>query len=355
LKIAYVAFLNHVEQPGVFKKLTTQVRSWNSSAVEAKLFLFSSNRERPHGLSREELQFYSSGSKLKKLFLLRRFSADVVAWNPDVAYFRFGLYYPFLKTIFKKVPTVTEVNTNDLQEFKYFSHHKSNYYYHLATRHHILNNVRGIIAVTNELKSIYCRYNDRIITSSNGLKLSDFPVDPAPSKINEGIKLVFIGLPDCEWHGIERIAELADLFPRWEFHIIGYSRHHVKRPIPSNFILHGLLDKRDYMEIMADCAVAIGPMALYKNRMNEACPLKVREYLAFGLPVIIAYDDTDFPENPDFLFKLPNSSVRLDGYKEQISGFVEKWGKARVPRDRLSSIDIFEKNAKLFEFFKNIH
>ena len=27
--------------------------------------------------------------------------------------------------------------------------------------------------------------------------------------------------------------------------------------------------------------------------MDEACPLKVREYLSFGLPIIIAYDDID--------------------------------------------------------------
>jgi hypothetical protein len=40
--------------------------------------------------------------------------------------------------------------------------------------------------------------------------------------------------------------------------------------------------------------------------MSEASPLKSREYLALGLPVIGAYEDTDIPPDDPVYLQLPN-------------------------------------------------
>lgn len=44
----------------------------------------------------------------------------------------------------------------------------------------------------------------------------------------------------------------------------------------------------------------IGSLGMHRIGLKEACPLKVREYLAFGFPCIVAYQDTDLIEYKEF-------------------------------------------------------
>lgn len=46
--------------------------------------------------------------------------------------------------------------------------------------------------------------------------------------------------------------------------------------------------------------------------MEEACTLKVREYLASGLPVLLAYNDNDLEEESCFVFRVNNNDSRID-------------------------------------------
>ena len=76
--------------------------------------------------------------------------------------------------------------------------------------------------------------------------------------------------------------------------------------------------------------------------MQEACPLKVREYLGHGLPVVIAYEDTDFVgEQPWFLLRLPNRESNVADGIGAISTFLNDVRGRRVPRsdvaDRIGS------------------
>jgi len=67
--------------------------------------------------------------------------------------------------------------------------------------------------------------------------------------------------------------------------------------------------------------------------MTEACPLKVREYLAHGLPTVIAYDDTDFLDvSPWFLLKLPNEESNVVENVDAIRSFMEGVRGRRVAR-----------------------
>jgi hypothetical protein len=76
--------------------------------------------------------------------------------------------------------------------------------------------------------------------------------------------------------------------------------------------------------------------------MSEASPLKTREYLLHGLPVLTAYHDTDFlGEEPWFLLRLPNSEDNVGTSLPAIRAWAASIRGRRVPRDavvaRLSS------------------
>jgi glycosyltransferase involved in cell wall biosynthesis len=50
----------------------------------------------------------------------------------------------------------------------------------------------------------------------------------------------------------------------------------------------GWLSHHDVNEVVYACDLGVSPLALEKKRMKEAQSLKVRHYLAMGLPVLIA-------------------------------------------------------------------
>jgi hypothetical protein len=90
---------------------------------------------------------------------------------------------------------------------------------------------------------------------------------------------------------------------------------------------------------VAAADVAIGPLALHRNRMDEASPLKVADYLAYGLPVIIAHQDTRFPDGAPFLLQLSNEEDNVDRALDDIAAFVDSWVGRRVDRREIRVID----------------
>jgi hypothetical protein len=78
--------------------------------------------------------------------------------------------------------------------------------------------------------------------------------------------------------------------------------------------IHGVLYGSDLDEVLADCHLAIGSLALHRKVLKEACALKVREYTARGLPFVMSHDDPDLPAGLPWVLKIPadESPVEID-------------------------------------------
>ena len=170
----------------------------------------------------------------------------------------------------------------------------------------------------------------------NGIDLSKYPSLAAPR--NDAPRLAFLGAPRSPWHGVDKIEQLARLFPTWTFDVIGPSRAEFA-DLPPNVNVHGLMDPVDFLPILAQADVAIGPLAMHRIPLSEASPLKVGEYLAYGLPVIIGYADTRFPDGAPFLLEIPNSEDNVEASRKDIDKFVRSWMGRRVERSAIRSID----------------
>jgi hypothetical protein len=100
--------------------------------------------------------------------------------------------------------------------------------------------------------------------------------------------------------------------------------------------VHPPLSRKEFEPLLARADAAIGTLALHRKAMQEACPLKVREYLAHGLPVVIAYEDTDFVgEDTWFLLRLPNEESNVDHHAADVRAFVERVRGRRVARSEV--------------------
>ncbi|WP_138494502.1 glycosyltransferase [Paenibacillus pinistramenti] len=124
--------------------------------------------------------------------------------------------------------------------------------------------------------------------------------------------------------------------------------------LPPNLFFHGKLTRSGYQTLLDQADAAIGTLALYRKDMKEASPLKVREYLANGLPVIIGYEETDFPEEVPFLLRLPAERNNICPHLQEITRFVEAWQGRRIAAGEAARLDTGRKEAERLRFMAEI-
>jgi hypothetical protein len=273
--------------------------------------------------------------------------AAVRCYRPDLVYLRNCYYHPNLGRILRGFPSVLELNSLWVQEA--YLHRKASlrrrflYYHLLATRRFLYNSVDGAIAVTNEIRdrelSAHCpRLPVAVIP--NSIRLPSGKLKPKGAKSAgklEPPKIVFAAGPlpvaaAHNYHGIDKIYRFAARTQgMFEFVLIGESKFYPDEK-PPNIRLMGKLDREEMRAVIAGCDFGLGTVGLHRKRMEEACPLKVREYIALGLPVIIPYKDTAFCSYvPPWVLELPNREDNLDEAIEEINMFCRRLRGQRVP------------------------
>jgi len=348
LKIAYILHWDLAREDGVTKKVRTQLKYWRRSAC-VKVFSYCSESAAP---SNVEVECFMYRSPWQRIQATKRLVDSVRTWAPDVIYFRYDPPYPPLFPLFKNIPTVVELNTDDVQEYRLGP--KLRACYNLFARRVVLKHAVGLIAVTHEiaqLPHITC-YAKPTLVLGNALDLIEYPsLSTIP---HEHPRLIFIGSEKVPWHGVDKLVWLAQQLPYCHIDLVGNYPQLQKTALP-NLHIHGFLAQKDYESLMAYADLAIGTLALHHNNMNEASPLKVREYLAYGLPVIIGYQDTDFMNGARFILQLPNTENNVETHLEQIKDFIEDMRGYRVPRELVTTqIDAAVKEPQRLKFIRDV-
>jgi len=253
-----------------------------------------------------------------------------------VIYLRYSTVSPSVVVLAKAIPTVVELNTLDISELRMRSWLR--YRWARATRNLLLGAARGLVVVAGEIaeEPSVRRLAMPKAVIPNSIDLQRHEAFPAAQ--NDTPRLVFIGAPRTPWHGVDKIVRLARHFPAWTFDLIGPGPDEIGNH-PTNVKVHGLLDAADYLPLLARSDVAIGALALRRLDLSEASPLKVAEYLAYGLPAITSYTDTRFPDGAPFLLQIPNAEDNVETSLERIEAFVLDWMGRRVDREAIACID----------------
>ncbi|NMQ29812.1 glycosyltransferase [Candidatus Accumulibacter phosphatis] len=216
------------------------------------------------------------------------------------------------------------------------------------SRQLILTRADGFVCISEELARRYRDNHVPIVTIGNGFDLRE--VEPREPAANARPKAIFVGSDGQVWHGVDKLVDLADRLPNFEFHVVGI-RMTEARP---NVIAHGVLDWAQLHTLYSQMDVGIGTLALHRNGMSEASPLKTREYLAHGLPVIGAYSDTDL-NGCSFYLRLENSEGGVAASVASIEAFVAKWRGVPLDRHRVEAlIGAVGKEKRRLEFFRVI-
>ena len=181
-------------------------------------------------------------------------------------------------------------------------------------------------------------------------------IDSIKKVNNSSIPSLFlIGSANQNWHGIDKIEKLAKLTQgKLMFHIIGMDKDTKNTTLPDNIIFHGYMNEEMYNKLISEFDIGIGTLALHRNNMTEACPLKVREYLCKGFPVLIGYKEV-FPTNNQYILQISNNENNIETHINEIIEFCYKNKNTVVDREVfLQHIDSNVLETKRLQFFNEV-
>ena len=184
----------------------------------------------------------------------------------------------------------------------------------------VLRKVKGVICVTNEIAAYQASRignaaETKVSIISNGIETNDYEATPF---LDNGRKsnLMMICGNESPWHGLDLIIEQVEKCSlELTFFVVGDIE---AKSNSSKIVYTGKLNTLEITNLIKEREITcgIGSLALERAGLFEACPLKVREYLARGLPVVYNYFDTDIDNHEMFrdkyCIKLENGVEKID-------------------------------------------
>jgi len=156
----------------------------------------------------------------------------------------------------------------------------------------------------------------------NGVDVRQFPLH-TPNPQDAATHLLALASM-AGWHGYDRAIRGLAIYPGLEqvqLHMVGgdgdgslaiWKRLAVELDLRSRVVFHGPLYGKALDEVVAGCDVGIGSLAMFRYGLRQGMSLKLREYMARGLPFIFAVEDPAIPDNPRFCQRMPHDTSPID-------------------------------------------
>ena len=126
------------------------------------------------------------------------------------------------------------------------------------------------------------------------------------------------------WQGYDRLIEALARYHGKEtvtVHMVGgegdgslaqWKRLVREKGLEDRVLFYGELHGGALDGVAAQCDVGVGGLGLYRKKQYVSMTLKLREYMARGLPFVYAVEDPSIPKEPRFCLKLANDDTPLD-------------------------------------------
>ncbi len=334
------------------KKIGAQVGVWRSLGAEVEVFCVGRAPAAPEPPKLGGRTFPYRRPLMGRFQATRALVRETLRWQPDVVYLRYSMFLPPPVGLMRRIPTVVEINGNDRRQYKVKGRRAA--LYNELNRRLILSSAVGLAFGSGELASLpdFACWRKPVVVITDGVDLQ--AAEPLPPTDNDRPRVVLLVGSPGPWHGVDKTIWLARALPEIDFELVGVDSDVVRQP-PPNVTLHPFLSRRDYEPILRRSDVALGTLALHRNEIDQASAIKVREYLLYGLPVIIAYDDPDLRDSLWFVLRLPNTESNVRDHVERIRRFITDVAAKRVPRELVAGrIDITAKEAVRLAFLEEV-
>lgn len=264
-----------------------------------------------------------------------------LAWgvwqNPDsVVYYRYYPQYIVLHWVLyflrKKTLLFVEINTKNRDELKITN--RFLYYLNFFSEKTAYKAARTVLPVTPELGDYVHSIEPRCHTQALGNGYDPIPADlsdaalPLDAELIKSVrqgegkaKFIFVYSEGHIWQGLDKVVEIIKGLDNACLYVVGRKDRLGQMGIfpeklpPGKFFFLGNRNSNELKYLYKNCDFAFGSFAWERLNMQEAVPLKVREYLYYGLPVIIGYNDPQLTGAP-FVHKY-RDEIRLRTFLSQ--------------------------------------
>lgn len=350
MKILYVAKVEK-QLSGVNKKISDTISAWEKIGHIVELYnSLDINREKQ---KYSEFKIDSIvNNKYITYFYDYTLYKKIKDFNPDIIYYRFGPI-PILQNFDSNLKIIVESNSNLTVEKK-----NRTFLQQLMINLYLLKFNRvssGIIGVTPECLKGFERISKNEIIG-NGIDFDEttfYNSLKSNRKNKERLKVVFLGSPNCPWHGLDKLTKVAKLLSSIDFTIIGYTETEVAKKsqakIP-NINYRGFLDGEHLSTELRTADLAIGSLAMERAGLFYSSSLKNRTYLQYALPIILQGIDIDLVSCPGIV-----SLPKKFNEKDLIDAINVLKGYFYTPNDMniiKNCINSLEKEKERLKFFR---
>lgn len=154
----------------------------------------------------------------------------------------------------------------------------------------------GVLGVTDEIVRHQVARSLRpkrfSATYPNGIHL---PVEPASDNRSEVPTFLFVASEFEPWQGLDLLlSSAATSTADFKVHVVGSLNSALRESaaVDERFVLHGHLEPTMIRRFASESWLGLSSLALWRQGLTQACALKVRDYLAWGLPCAGSYEET---------------------------------------------------------------
>jgi len=352
MKGLYISNLDPTIALGYQSKLIGQIKGLNKLGADLELLSFiDSDKIAIKGYSQNEkspeviklIRIQNKNLLSRRIKLLTSSFERIKETLPDFIYLRYPrsdpFYLLFLRQVKKHCPKTiifAEIPTYPYdQEYdkKVSLKEKLIIFLDKATRNQLKKYIDRIVVVS---------YQGRVfdipsISIANGIDVDNIQtILNLPQSLEKEIHLIAVANVSL-WHGYDRIiAGLRDYYqkeitlPKVFLHIVSPVTKTMQElneiiensQLSDYIIFHGAQQGEELEKIFQKCQIGIGDLGTHRRGIKQTSALKVREYIARGIPLISSAEDSDISDNFPYLLKIPpdDSSVKIP----EIINFAQK-------------------------------
>ncbi|GEM_PF-4862439 len=247
--------------------------------------------------------------------------------SPDIVYFRYEGADAFSakEVICQRIPYVIELNTKTVPEF-WATRRFLPYCVSVLTEPWVFSNASGVAAVTSEIYKYAVKSGKKenpFLLAKNGIDIKSYVYYKYNPSIRELYNtpidaplLAMIG-SISPWHGADillRALSSAELEKFYLWIVGNIDIYKLRKNFPTQKIFERVKfipwqNPSNLTKILSAVDVGIGSLSLQRQQMQEAQPLKVRAYLASGLPTLLGYIDSVISSELPFISSGRSSSI----------------------------------------------
>lgn len=313
-RVAYVALIMSF-QSGVANKMRRLAQSAKDEKIPIDYFWFTTNYQmEDKNLAPLQVENTTDTNPFK----VRKWQAEKInellkKYHRIVI--RYPLYDPVLHLFLKdKKRIITEHHTKELDELKLVGDKR--YLMEKIMGNRWLKSFGGLIAVTDEIvkyeigRSNFVGPTHFVPNSIPHISKPKEKVEPKPDKVQMIMVANF-----RPWHGLDIIIEGIEQYKNqekdFELHLVGLVPDEQKAKL--NTFAHvkqyGHLNYDEIEKLYEKMDLGLAGYNLQSKKMDEATSLKVREYFANGLSVVLGYRDPAFPAGFQFVLQTEHFEI----------------------------------------------